>query len=389
MIENGGSPKKLRFEPALFSDEAAAVLRSIVRKSEYEWVIRLPRPGGTSWLREPICLTNFLRGGLNCWRSSPLASFYKKLLQRLKGRAPVALFDLFFLNEDVLRQRLDGIADANALRVLQNATIIFLTADRVRAMVRCYPLRGRYFLSDPARKDKDFVYFGRDSHFMVDIAAQYCAGRHFARTLDLCTGSGVQGISLSSSSDEVLCADINPRALAFVAANARLNKVRNVRAVHSDLFSATPGRFDCILANTPYVPEPSGYLPIRGGDLGMEFTLRLLAELPDKMTDKGIAVIYTSDPIVRGEYQLLRHVREQLGNRGMRVVQIPLFRNAYPRTKLIREHYARLDLTGYDDCILVIERAARYEAARRPWDWMFYNRTRLVARVDLWRHPSR
>jgi len=111
--------------------------------------------------------------------------------------------------------------------------------------------------------------------------------------------------------------------------------------------------------------------------------------LPDKMTDKGIAVIYTSDPIVRGEYQLLRHVREQLGNRGMRVVQIPLFRNAYPRTKLMREHYARLDLTGYDDCILVIERAARYEAARRPWDWMFYNRTRLVARVDLWRHPSR
>ncbi len=190
---------------------------------------------------------------------------------------------------------------------------------------------------------------------MVDIAEKYCRGRHFSRSLDLCTGSGVQGISLARQSEESFCADINPRALAMVEANARLNKLTTVRAVHSDLFSNIPGRFDCITANTPYVPHPVGaLLPIGGGDIGIEFTIRLLHELPGRLTEDGISVIYTSDPIVHGKRQLLARVTSELGHLPFRIILVPLFTNNYPMTRPMQKHYDLLGLSGYDDCILII-----------------------------------
>jgi len=192
---------------------------------------------------------------------------------------------------------------------------------------------------------------------MVNIAAKYCKGRHFSRSLDLCTGSGVQGLSLARQTRETFCADINPRALAMVQANARLNQLTIVHTVHSDLFSNIPGRFDCITANTPYVPHPVGaQLPIGGGDIGIEFTIRLLHELPDKLSEDGISVVYTSDPIVHGKRQLITRVTRELGHLPLKIVLIPLFTNNYPMTRPMQEHYDRLGLSGYDDCILIIER---------------------------------
>ncbi|WP_177171727.1 methyltransferase [Nitrosovibrio tenuis] len=223
---------------------------------------------------------------------------------------------------------------------------------------------------------------------MVDIAAKYCRGRRFSRLLDLCTGSGVQGLSLSRHSEEAFCADINPRALAMVQANARLNKLKTIQTVHSDLFSNVSGRFDCITANTPYVPHPVGaQLPIGGGDTGIEFTIRLLRELPDRLTDNGISIIYTSDPIVHGKRELIAQVTDELGQLPYRVILIPLFTNNYPMTRAMQEHYDRLNLSGYDDCILIIERGKKYTVEQHQHDSLHYYRTRMDAWLD-WRRRA-
>jgi hypothetical protein len=100
---------------------------------------------------------------------------------------------------------------------------------------------GVYFLCDPSGDQEDFVHIGWGSDLMVNIAAKYCRGRRFSRSLDLCTGSGVRGICLSRETEEAICADINPRALAMVQANARFNKIRNAATIHSDLFSSIRG----------------------------------------------------------------------------------------------------------------------------------------------------
>ena len=98
-------------------------------------------------------------------------------------------------------------------------------------------------------------------------------------------------------------------------------------------------------------------------------------ELPDRITGQGMAVLYTSDPIVRGRRRLMEEVGSRLGRLPMRLILVPLFRVNYPKTPDMQEHYDHLGLSGYDDCILTIQRANRYEAKRRPWDWLHYQRT--------------
>ena len=90
--------------------------------------------------------------------------------------------------------------------------------------------------------------------------------------LDLCCGSGVQGIvavrcGYASSADLV---DVNLRALRFTAFNARLNRVANkCRMHHGDLYDALASKtkkrgtrrfFDGITANPPFVPVPPPHM---------------------------------------------------------------------------------------------------------------------------------
>lgn len=378
----------VRFDPGRLTHEAAAVLSSILGDAEYECAKRIPQAGGNRWYSEPIRLATYAAGGVNCWKESPCQNIYSDMLKRDKGPSPVILFDLFFFHRSVACDRISQAIDEDELKILEEAGILQVTGNQVTSKVRCYPVGGLYFLCDPSRDQGDFVYIGWDSDLMVNIAAKYCKGRRFSRSLDLCTGSGVQGICLSRQAEEAICADINPRALAMAQANARLNKIRNVATTHSDLFSSIPGRFDCITANTPYVPHPEGaQLPIGGGDIGIEFTIRLLLELPERLTDNGIAVIYTSDPIVRGKRQLIRRVTAELGHLPFRIVLIPLFTNNYPMTRPMQEHYDRLGLSGYDDCILVIERGNKYSVEQHQSDWLHYYRTRVDAWLD-WRRRA-
>jgi hypothetical protein len=381
--------KGIRFDPAGFTQEAATILSSILRNAQYECAVRLPQEGGNRWYSEPVRLAKFAAGGVNCWKESPWPSLYATLLRWEKGPSPGVLFDLFFLHQDISPNRVNAVIDADSLSILMDAGVLSFSNGKVRSMVRCYPVGGMYFLCDPSREQSDFVYIGWDSDLMVNIAAKYCKGLHFSRSLDLCTGSGVQGLSLARQTRETFCADINPRALAMVQANARLNQLTIVHTVHSDLFSNIPGRFDCITANTPYVPHPVGaQLPIGGGDIGIEFTIRLLHELPDKLSEDGISVVYTSDPIVHGKRQLITRVTRELGHLPLKIVLIPLFTNNYPMTRPMQEHYDRLGLSGYDDCILIIERGKKYEVERHQSDWLHYYRTRVDAWLD-WRWRSR
>src|SRR5687768_12187550 len=88
--------KGTRFEPEGFTEEAAAVLLSILQNSKYECATRLPQAGGNRWYSEPVRLAKFVGGGVNCWKESPWQGLYTTLLEQEKGPSPAILFDLFF-----------------------------------------------------------------------------------------------------------------------------------------------------------------------------------------------------------------------------------------------------------------------------------------------------
>lgn len=77
--------------------------------------------------------------------------------------------------------------------------------------------------------------------------------RQFSRALDMGCGYGPVGLSLAADcpAGQVVLSDINARAAALSAQNARDNRLDNAQVVQGDLFAAVTGDFDLIATNPP------------------------------------------------------------------------------------------------------------------------------------------
>lgn len=132
-----------------------------------------------------------------------------------------------------------------------------------------------------------------------------------ATVLDLCTGSGLVGVTAASRKGcHVVAVDISSRAVLATRINARLNGV-SLKALRGDLFGPVDGaRFDLVASNPPYVPTPDGALPARGparawegGRTGRAFIDRICAEAPRHLNPDGTLLIVHSS--VCGESETL------------------------------------------------------------------------------------
>lgn len=113
-------------------------------------------------------------------------------------------------------------------------------------------------------KEQEVYYIGGDSLGLVRNAPPPTSrthGQKGERVLDVCTGSGVQGLVAAwRGAAEVMLLDRNPRAVRFARYNSWLNRMGDkVRVVQGDVAkppaAVTPG-FDLLLANPPFVPTP-------------------------------------------------------------------------------------------------------------------------------------
>jgi release factor glutamine methyltransferase len=110
-------------------------------------------------------------------------------------------------------------------------------------------LRGLTLLTDPEVFHP--VYFLSTPVFLDYLATLDVAGK---RLLDMGTGSGVVGLFAAGRGARVTACDVNPRAVALAAENARRNRVE-MEVVESNLFAALGGRrFDLICFNLPFYP---------------------------------------------------------------------------------------------------------------------------------------
>ncbi len=82
---------------------------------------------------------------------------------------------------------------------------------------------------------------------------QYC--RQGDRVLDLGCGSGVGSVFCAAKASEVIAVDISLPAVRNTEENCRIHGLKNVRVMQSDMFSQVEGKFDLILANSPYIEE--------------------------------------------------------------------------------------------------------------------------------------
>lgn len=122
------------------------------------------------------------------------------------------------------------------------------------------------------------------------------------RALDVGTGSGALAVTLAVELAQlhVTGTDVSPASLEVALQNVRLHAVEDrVRLVACDLAEQTCElRFDCIVANLPYVPSaelplppnPVGFEPqlaLDGGDDGLALYRRLVPQLPALVAPAG------------------------------------------------------------------------------------------------------
>jgi hypothetical protein len=120
----------------------------------------------------------------------------------------------------------------------------------------------------------------------------------------------------AKNAKNVWATDITERSLAFAEFNAALNGIQNVKFGKGDLFQAVAGKkFDRIAAHPPYMPvlRPAEIFA-GGGELGEQFTKRIVGELPVMLKPGGRLYARTLG-LDRVDKSFEQTVREWLGEK--------------------------------------------------------------------------
>jgi hypothetical protein len=253
------------------------------------------------------------------WRELPM---YRE--ECLIARDPLDLaIDLLLLQQTLPANEFNGwLTESDRKILLESGLLAFDLTGMVGARASLFPVGDCLVFSDPAWPElshpdyfrvpyDQVMYVGQDSRHLASCIAR----RRIHKTLDLCTGSGIQALLAAAHSDLVLAVDINPRAVRCAQFNAQASDVGNLQAVLGDLFEPVgEERFDLIIANPPFVSSPMNTLGFReGGKSGEEIQKRIVEGLPRHLAPGGMAQMITELGERKGESTVQR-LREWLGD---------------------------------------------------------------------------
>ena len=115
-----------------------------------------------------------------------------------------------------------------------------------------------YFYDRKFKVTKDVLSPRMETEELIYKVIEYIKSinKNNIKILDLCTGSGIIGITLrkelESKSLEVVASDISEEALKVAKENAIMNEA-NVKFIQSDIFENINEKFDIIVSNPPYI----------------------------------------------------------------------------------------------------------------------------------------
>jgi len=197
---------------------------------------------------------------------------------------------------------------AGMLETMRRAGIVEQRGPLVASTVRFSSLQGLLFAhSAYPTSAPDSVFFGPDTYRFVRLIERALsdAATMPRSILDLGCGSGAGGLvaaQLAGNRPMLVLADINPKALVLACANAALAGIETV-LLAGDLCRpfAAEARFDLVVANPPYLVDPSGRTyRSGGGPLGAELSLRILRDGAAHLAPGGRLVLYTGAAMVEG-----------------------------------------------------------------------------------------
>ena len=195
-----------------------------------------------------------------------------------------------------------GIVSPELMACMEAAGIVVADGEGQRSTIRFSTLDGLLFAhSAYPTAAADAVFFGPDTYRFASAILALPA-RPVRRAVDIGAGAGPGALVVARAHPgaEVLAVDINAEALRLTRVNSELNGMA-VTAVHSDLLANTPGFYDLIVSNPPYLVDP-GARAYRhgGGPLGAKLSLAILQAAWHALAPGGTLLLYTGSAIMDG-----------------------------------------------------------------------------------------
>ena len=163
------------------------------------------------------------------------------------------------------------------------------------------------------------VFFGPDTYRFVYHLNQYLAAKpqSFKRGLELCCGTSAAAISMAKhypDFNEMMVADLNPKALLYSQINASFAGLNNIFPVYSNLFTNLEGQFDLIFANPPYLIDADQRQYRHGGNKldGNELSFNIVKEGMQRLNPGGCLFLYTGVAIRPSNNPFLEHLKKLL-----------------------------------------------------------------------------
>lgn len=197
-----------------------------------------------------------------------------------------------------------NVVPTDIWQLMQHAQVVEQHEDGWRSLVRFSKLAGQLFVhSSYPTVDADAVFFGPDTYRYAGALKNHFALDHSCpvqRMVDIGCGAGPGAIltALHYPDAQVFAVDINQKALRFTRINVRLAEVA-VEACYSNLLSDVSGQFDLIVANPPYLVDPSERAYRHGGGpLGAGLSLAIVEAALERLAPGGTLLLYTGVAMV-------------------------------------------------------------------------------------------
>ncbi len=212
------------------------------------------------------------------------------LLDALEGKPLLSgLLNLFLFESAVdPREAAESLYPA-AIEPLIEAGILKRSGGAIEACVRVVPFDDLLVVSDRryigSELPRDMVM---GAGLSSSVLMRGTIRNPSARTLDLCAGSGIQGLAAASHSGSVLALEKNTHAIELGKFAAVLNGVDNIEFRESNFYSAAEdARFDLIVANPPFVISPEAEFQFRDGGLGADRVAEHVARNGPRFLNEG------------------------------------------------------------------------------------------------------
>ena len=260
-------------------------------------------------------LRSFLNNEICIFRSSGMQNIYEKVMFKLDPNL-YKLHEIFFHCLNVSKQTLNIFFSVEEIDRLLENNVFFCENGNYFSNYRFVPLQDAIILCSPPREydTPKYVHLGGDTLKLLKYLMKEQKTR-VNSALEIGCGAGYLSLYISRFAKNVTSTDINERALQFVLLNAGLNKINNINAMYSDVYSDLHEKYDIIISNPPYLFLPGDRMQrtyAYGGYLGLEILEKILINIDYYLNENGVAHILANSCIMENGVNTLVYLLENI-----------------------------------------------------------------------------